>query len=32
MTVIPFKNLRSENLTLYQREIYVRYGIYNEIY
>ena len=26
MTVIPFKSLRSENLTLYQREIYVRYG------
>lgn len=32
MTVIPFKSLRSENLTLYQREIYVRYGIYNGIY
>lgn len=30
MTVIPFKSLRSENLTLYQREIYVQYGIYNK--
>ena len=30
MSVIPFKSLRSENLTLYQREIYVQYGIYNK--
>ena len=30
MTEIPFKSLRSENLTLYQREIYVQYGIYNK--
>ena len=29
MTVIP-KSLRSENLTSYQREIYVQYGIYNK--